>query len=311
MIFKMTKSRKLAYLALLATSVIWGLSPPVIKYSLNYISPATFLFYRFLFTSLILLVPFVIKLLKVKPKLNDLPIYLLLGFLCTPLNLYLWFVGLQKTTAVDATLISIVSPILVIAGGVLFLQERITKIERIGIILTFAGTIMTLIQPIVESGGKIGQNVFGNILVFLGAVAWAIFTILAKKYSKRIDSFLLSSSSFFLGLILIIPLVFLEGNLKPAAHIAYFSQNFSSFLGIVFMVIFGSVIAYYAYIYGVSKIEASEATIFTYLQPVFAIPVSILFLKESVSLPFWIGAILIIVGVFVCEQRSPIFRRNR
>lgn len=299
----MTKSRKLAYLALLTTSIIWGFSPPVIKYSLNYISPTVFLFYRFLLTSLIFAIPLYLRVRKIKPTLKDWTTYLWLGFIGTPLTLYLLFVGIQKTSAIDASLISIISPILVIIGGVIFLKENVTKNEKIGIILTLAGTVLTLTQPIFQSQGFIGKNVIGNILVLLGTITWAIFTLITKKFCKKLDSFILSSSSFLLGLVVIFPLVVFEGKFNPAGDFVYLSENFGVFLGIIGMVVFGSVIAYSAYIYGVSKIEASEATIFTYLQPVFAIPASILLLKEKIDLVFIFGAILIMAGVFVCEFR--------
>lgn len=304
----MTKSRKLAYLALLVTSVIWGFAPPVIKYSLNFISPVVFLFYRFLFTSMIFIIPLIVRLIKLKPSLKELFDYLWIGFIGTPLSLYLLFVGIQKTSAIEASLISIISPILVVIGGVLFLKEKVTKMEQLGIILALAGTIMALVQPIFESGGAIGKNISGNLLVLLGTITWAGFTLLTKKQNKKLDSFTLSSSSFILGLILITPLIFFEGNLNFASQFSYFSNNLSVFLGIVGMVVFGSVIAYTTYIYGVSKIEASEATIFTYLQPVFAIPFSMIFLKETVSLYFWVGAFFIMAGVFICEYRYNNFK---
>lgn len=299
----MSKERKLAYLALLVTSIIWGFSPPVIKYSLNYISPTVFLFYRFLFTSIIVAIPLTIKLIKLKPTLKELFTYLWIGFLGTPLSLYLLFIGIEKTTAIDASLISIISPILVIAGGVLFLKERVTKLELAGIILALAGTTLTLIGPVFSSGGIFNSNILGNLFVLLGTIAWSIFTLVTKHQCKKLDSFALSASSFVLGLFLITPLVLLQGKLAPLDHFNYFMANKTAFLGIIGMVVFGSVIAYSTYVYGVSKIEASEATIFTYLQPVFAIPFSIIFLKETVSLGFWIGAILITAGVFICEFR--------
>lgn len=299
----MSKSRKLAYLALLVTSIIWGFSPPIIKYSLNYISPTIFLFYRFLLTSIIFAIPLIIRLRKIKPSLRDLFDYLWIGFIGTPLCLYLFFVGLQKTSAIDASIISILSPIIVVIGGVIFLKENVTKKEMIGIILAFAGTTFTLIEPIFSSGGSIGKNVLGNFLVLLSAIAWAIFTLITKKRCKKLDSFILSSSSFVLALILITPLVFLQGNLNPLEHFQFFSLNFGAFLGIVGMVIFGSVIAYTTYVYGVSKIEASEATIFTYLQPIFSIPFSIFLLHEKVDVFFLIGAFLIFAGVFIAETR--------
>jgi len=87
----MTKDRKTAYLALLTTAVIWGLAPPVIKYTLRFLSPVSFLFYRFLIASTLVTLPLLLKLKKAKPSKKDLLLYLFLGFLAGPLNLLLLF----------------------------------------------------------------------------------------------------------------------------------------------------------------------------------------------------------------------------
>lgn len=289
----MNKSRKFAYLALLTTSVIWGFAPPIIKYTLRFVSPIDFLFYRFLLVSLILFIPLLWRLKKIRPTKSQIFQYLFLGFLATPLNLYLFFTGIQKTTAIDSTLISITTPILIIFGGVFFLHEKITRKEKIGFILTLSGTIVTVLQPLLERGNRTGQNFVGNLLVFLGVIAWAAFTLLSKK-RKNLDPFILTASSFFLGLILLLPLIFLNNPSLP---------SLPSLPGILYMAIFGSVVAYFTYIWGLSKIEASEATVFTYLQPLFAVPLATLWLGEKITPPFLIGAILIVAGVFVCEKR--------
>lgn len=295
----MSKQRKLAYLALLVSSIIWGVSPPIIKYTLQFISPTTFLFYRFLIASLIIIIPLALKLKKPRLSLNDLWLYLFLGFLATPLNLFLLFAGINKTTSIDASVISIISPILVILGGALWLKEKINRTEKIGIAITVLGTTLTIIQPLLENTASVGKNIYGNFLVFLGAVAWVVFTLLAKKkHRQKIDPFLLTAISFLVGLLTLTPFFIRETlTLSPLPF------NPGALWGILFTAVFCSVIAYFTYIYGLTKIEASEATIFTYLQPLFSIPLAIIFLGEKTSPAFWLGAFFITAGVFICEFR--------
>lgn len=297
----MTKERKSAYLALLATSLIWGLAPPIIKYSLYFITPLAFLFYRFLIVSLILFIPLVFRLKKLKPDRKKILKYLGLGFLGTPLTLYFLFEGVKRTTAIDSSVIGVITPILVILGGVFLLKEKVEFNEKLGIALTLLGTIITIVQPILESGLGMTKNVWGNFLVFLHSLSWASFTLLAKK-EKALDPFTLSAFSFVVGLVFMVFLIPLQPTLLADLVVA--PSHFSAFLGVLYMATLGSVIAYFTYIFGVSKIEASEATVFTYLQPLFAIPVSVVFLGEQITLPFLLGALLIIGGVFICEFRG-------
>lgn len=303
--------RKLAYLALLITAVIWGVAPPVIKYTLRFVSPMSFLFFRFLIASLIIIVPTIIRIKKIKLSKKDWLAYLFLGFLCAPLNLILLFLGIEKTTAIDASLISIISPILVVVGGALLLREKVTKIERIGIFITVIGTFLTIFQPLFDIKTNVGLNIEGNLLVLAGTLVWVVFTLLAKKY-RHLDPFILSSLSFCVGLFTLLiffvfPFFISNFHLPISSFsfpISHFSLPPAALPGILFMAIFSSVVAYFAYVYGLSKIEASEATIFTYLQPIFAIPISVIFLGEKITLPFFLGALLIVSGVFICERLS-------
>lgn len=293
----MTKSRKLAYLALISAAFIWGIATPIIKYTLRFISPVEFLYFRFLTASLIIAIPLFLRINKIRPSKKDWLDYLFLGFLCTPFNLFLLFTGLKNTMAIDASLISVTSPFLVAVGGAIFLKENVTKKERLGIGIAIIGTLIIIAQPFFENVNKVGTHIKGNFLVLSGTLVWVAFTLIAKK-KKHLDPFILSSFSFLIGLISFFPL-FLS---SPANH--YSSIITHALPGILFMSIFGSVIAYSAHIYGLSKIEASEATVFTYLQPIFSVPVSTIFLKEKVTIPFLIGAFIITAGVLTCGQRQ-------
>lgn len=286
----MSKQRKLAYLALILAAFIWAVATPVIKYTLDFTPPLSFLYFRFLAASLIVAIPVCLKIIKIKPTKKDWLAYLLLGFLCTPLNLYLLFIGLQKTTAIDASLISITSPFLAAIGGALFLKENISKKERLGIGIAIFGTIFTIIQPLFQKAGQIGSHIEGNLLVFSGTLVWVIFILLVKKF-RHLDPFLISSFSFIIGLFCLFPFV--------ALNTKYLILNTKAIPGILYMGIFSSAIAYFAHIYGLTKIEASEAEVFTYLQPFFAVPLSAIFLGEKITLPFLTGAFLIAIGVYL------------
>ena len=69
------------------------------------------------------------------------------------------------------------------------------------------------------------------------------------------------------------------------------------------MAIFGSVIGLIAYIKGQDKIEASEASLFSYLQPLIYLPLGVLLLKENISPQQLIGLGLIIIGVITAEKK--------
>ncbi len=293
----MTKTRKAAYLALLTTAVIWGFAPPIIKYSLNFIDAFDFLVYRFLLAGLLLLIPMIIAIKKHLPAFKkNFSTYLLLGLLGTPISLIISFHGIELTSAIDASLISITAPIMIVLGGAFFLKETITKREKTGLIIALFGTFLTLIQPLFETQAQ--GSIKGNLLVMTGTLLWCLFTLLTKK-KQDLNPFILAGFSYLIGAVLFLPLFYLIN--QPAANLMTFNPK--ALPGILFMAIPGSLIAFFTYLWGLKKIEASEASIFTYLQPIFAVPLAIVLLKETITLPFMVGAFFISLGVYISETR--------
>jgi len=303
-----------AYIALLTTAIIWGIASPVIKYTLQFIEPFSFLFWRFLIVSIIFLPLFFFYKAKKSIKLSFKKILKLssLGFLGTTLCLSLLFIGYKFTTAIDGSLIYSIAPIMVIIGGALFLKEKVTRMEKIGACFAFSGSIVTVIQPFLEGKTFALTNMFGNILILTSAIAWAAYCLLMRRSEdkEKTDPFILTAISFFTGLITIIPFFLYEAfsanDYLQSVYLStqsIFSLNLSALPGILFMSIFSSVIAYFTYNLGYSLIEASEATIFDYLKPVFAAPIAVLWLGEKITLPFLAGAGLIFLGVFLTEYK--------
>jgi drug/metabolite transporter (DMT)-like permease len=298
--------RTKAYIYLLTTAVIWGIASPVIKDTLNYITPFAFLFWRFLIVCLILLPLYFYYKKKHHIKMDSKKFSRLfwLGFLGTTFGLSLLFAGYNFTTALDGALIYSVSPVFVVIGGAVFLKEVVTNQEKLGVLIAFFGSIVTIIQPLLEGKALAVQNIWGNFLVFLSALSWAAYALLVRKieYKDKTDPFILTSIGFFAGFITIIPLFFIEQAQNQGFFLA-FNLNPQAIPGLIYMSLISSVIAFYTYNLGYSLIEASEATIFDYLKPVFAAPIAVLWLGEQITLPFLAGAFLIGLGVFLTQKR--------
>ncbi len=299
----MTHSRIKAYLALLITAIIWGIASPVIKYTLQFISPVPFLFWRFFITALIFLPIFFLYKKKMKIKLSAKKILKLsfLGFLGTTLSLGLLFAGYQYTTAIDGSIIYSLAPLIVVVGGAIFLKEKITRLEAAGGLIAFLGSIVIVIQPILEENVFALENTYGNLLVVASAIIFAAYCLLVRQFEfkEKTAPLILTAIGFFAGLVTITPIFFWEQTISHQPLII----NSLAIPGILYMSLLSSVVAYFTYHLGYSLIEASEATIFDYLKPVFAAPVAILWLGEKITPPFMLGAAIIALGVLLTEYR--------
>ena len=309
----MTKSRKLAYLALLGNTLIWGLAIPIVKRGFaDGLTPTQFLLARYLIATAVSLPIFFTLPKKSRRqvlKLKTLLTIVALEILGTVLALWLLYEGVARTTAIEATLIAITWPIFVIIGGVIFLKEREETHEILGLGLALIGTIILVIRPalIVKNGGSI----VGNLLIVGQNISIAAYYLLAKRLYRRLNKWAVTHLSFWVGLAGFTAIMLISGS-SPINQITSLLDPFSFWplFAALYMGLAGSILGLTLYLIGQDKIEASEAAIFTYLQPIFAIPLAIILLQESLSLFELVGAGIIALGVFIVERRPRTSRKS-
>lgn len=300
----MSRKRQLAYLALGINTVVWGLAAPIVKPALDVTTPERFLFYRFLVAS-VASVPYLTlywkKLRLTLPMVIKIAALELVG---TLLLLWLIYTALRMTTALESSFIYSTSPLFVTLAGIILLKENETKREWSGLGLALVGTLVMTITPllIAQSQGS-ASSLAGNSLVLLQNVLWAGYLVFAKRLYRHTPKLAVTAISFLVGAIGFFFLSWPGGGnplvLLPS-EMAFSSVSFAVF----YMAIFGSVIGATTYLFGQNLIEVSEATVFTYLQAVVALPAAILMLHEKPTLPMIAGAALVALGVYLTESRK-------
>ncbi len=290
-----------AYLLLLVTVVIWGVAGSIIKFTLVEFPPVLFLFYRFAISAVAALATTTIIGFKLPTDRKILFLTILYGFLTSTVSLGLVFLGFERTTVVNASLISIVGPILVTVAGVLFLREHVTGREKIGIGIAVLGATFTILEPLLQ--GTNGSTLTGNILIFASLLVAVVTTVIAKILLRdNVEAATATSISFFIGFITFIPITLLS--YTPSEVITQIKHaSLPYHLGVLYMALLSGNLAYYLWHKAQKTIEIGEAAIFAYLSPLFAIPLAVLWLKEVVNTTFVIGAVIIAVGVFIAESK--------
>lgn len=299
----MTKSRRLAYIALITTAVIWGSTIVVAKGTFSTLSPLEFLYFRYLLATLISF-PFLLYfLLKLKPKISTLLKISLLEIFGTALPLLLLYEGVSRTSAIESSLISATSPIFTVLGGIIFLKERETKREWQGLALSFFGTLLLIIEPLFLGDTHILTYSFsGNLLVLFYNLLWTIYCLFAKRHYRGVSKILVSLVAFPFYTFVYLLIFFFSG--LPTPPLSLLISNPTLITSLLYITIFSSFIAGTLYIYGQDKIEASEASIFTYLQGVIAIPIAFLLLQEKPTFITILAVLLIAYGVYQAERKS-------
>lgn len=297
----MSKSRSLAYLALTANALIWGTAFPIVKPVLDYLTPLQFLYFRFLASGIISLPIFLYYYYKIHPKISYIIKVLLIELCGTALPLLILYEGLSRTSALEASLIGATGPIFVVLGGVWFLHERESRREWQGLALSLLGSLTLVSAPIFVAGFDTAISTVGNLYVLGYNLLYAVYAIVAKKHYKTRPPLYLGSLTY-LTTALIYGVILSTQSSLPSLYLLY--TDFSILLRVLYMAIPGGILAFALYLYAQSKIEVSEANLFTYLNGVVAIPAAYFLLGESPTTATIFAVLIIAYGVFRAENST-------
>lgn len=286
--------------ALLMTFMImsWGLAFPLIKISLQDLSPSNLTIMRFFVVCILLFLLIVIqpkKFSKLLPK--DIPWIFVLGFF----GVIIYHIGLnygeQYISPGAASLIIGTSPIFVVVSAILFLHEKVTKKRIAGIFLALAGVI------IISLWGKPGlvievKYISGAVAVLVSALSAAFYTIAGKKLLSRYTALSLTTYAMLLGSIGILPLVN-SSLISEVMNISLLTLGSILFLGVC-----STVLAYMLWYVALQIKDASEISIYLYCIPVITLIIDLLVFRERISYLFLFGAIFIIFGLRITSLKD-------
>lgn len=296
----MTKSRKLAYLALTTNAIIWGCAFPIIKPAFEFITPLQFLYLRFLVAGLVSLPILIYFYIKLHPKTSYIIKVLLIESIQI-LALPILYLGLEKTSALEASLIGATGPIFVVLGGVLFLHERESKREWQGLALSLFGSLLLVAEPLITGNHDTPISASGNLYVLGYNLLYTIYALIAKKHYKKSPPLYLGSLIYLLSTGIYASLLLFQGNLPL---LTVLKANSQILIPTLYMAIPGSILAFALYLYAQSKIEVSEASLFTYLNGIISLPAAWILLSEKPSFLTLIAILVITLGVLRAEKRT-------
>ena len=161
------------------------------------------------------------------------------------------------------------------------------------------GVLVIVLSPIFVDNKQLVMGEIEGNLFFLIATFGAVFqTLISRKMMKKINPYQVCFISFLFGSLTFFPLM-----IKELQTWSFNQLIVSGWVGIIFGVLFSSALAYFLFYYGLSKIQAQEAGLFSYIDPVVAILIAIPLLGEYPNWFFFIGSLLVFGGIYLAEGR--------
>lgn len=288
-----------AHLGLVGTNLFFAINYSVIKYFTqnHYAGPFGINIIRLGVSLVLFWSLFLFKHPEKKIENKDIPAFLLCALTAIALNQMLFIKGLAFTFPIHAALLTLITPILITIIAARVLREKITIAKSFGLLLGALGAILLITNREISLPGE--NAVLGDILVILSAVTYTFYFILVKPLMNKYSPVQVIRWVFTFGFLMTLPFCFQE-----FANITWEIFTFKDWFFLFLIVIPGTFLAYVFNVYGIQKLSASKAGAYIYSQPVFAVAIAMVFLKEELSFVKVISAFLIFAGVYLSNTRK-------
>ncbi len=288
-----------AHLALLATNIFFALNFTTVKYLLNggYLKPFGLNLIRVAVTSILLWVLYIFNTEKKRIQRKDWTKFLMCAVAGIAINQLAFIKGLSLTYSIHASLLLLITPILITFIAAWILKERLNNNKLIGLALGIGGALVLILAK--DRSGNPGDVLIGDLLIILNAVSYTFYFVLVKPLMLEYNPITVLRNVFTIGFFIILP--FCWNEFSQINWVNYSSKEYFT-LGMI--AIPGTFCAYLFNIYGIKNLGAAISGNYIYTQPLFAAALAIGFLGEALSTYKILAGLLIFTGVFLANKQT-------
>ncbi len=294
-----TKKHKIvtaSFLAIILAEILWGINTPVIKLGLQTVPLPLYLSVTILGAAL-LMAPLAAKNWRPMRR-KDYSLLIIGSIISITLGNVALLMGLQRVPAVNASLIGLFGPLILLILSVEFLKERLSLKTFFGILISFFGAAIVIGNPWdITDGGQ--DAVIGNLLIVLDVFCGVVGILISKSVLKRSDPYQVTFIHLFVG---IVPVAVFSLQYLPS--LAPSSVGGNGFAAILFN-IFAVAVANCLFMYALKHRKAQDIGVFRYVHTIATGIAAWLILAEVPDKKLVIGAVFIFIGIYLAEARLP------
>lgn len=269
-----------AHFALFAVNLIYGLNYVVAKGLMpGVIGPSGFIVLRVLGSGLLFWL-----LRAFRPEriaASDVGRLALCAVFGVALNQLMFFHGLMRTSPVNASIIMVATPILVLVLSGVLIGERITWMKTLGIGVGATGALSLIFLKSDDGAG--GATVLGDAFILINASSFGIYLVIVKPLMRKYSAVTVMAWCFLIGSLVVLPFGWGE-----FAAVDWMELSTAAMLAMVFVVIMVTFVAYLLNTWALGKVSPTVVGTYIYLQPLMAVVVTWLFMHmgaEEIGLP--------------------------
>jgi drug/metabolite transporter (DMT)-like permease len=270
----------------------WGVSFVSAKVVLDKLDPFTLMVFRFGIGAVFLLLIVLLTGEKTRFPIKYFPHLFILAILGTFCHQLLQTTSLIFIDASSAGWLISVTPVFTVILSMIFLHEKMSIKKAFGIIAAIAGVMMVTTAGS-ENRFEIGMNI-GFLLMLLSTLNWAVYTVLLKSLKVPLSPVVLTLYITLIGFLVTTPFILRNHGWEALPGLSTVEWGHLLFLGI-----FVSGSGYWFWAKSLEVLQASQAGVIMYLEPIVTFAAAVLILHERAMWMNIAGGLIIICGVAV------------
>ncbi len=286
------------YVMLALTALFWS-GNMVVARGLNQDMPPVALAFARWTIALLLVLPFALPHLRrgwTALKKGWLPL-LLLGLLSVGSYNTLVYVGLQTTTATNASMLNSFIPIATMGLAFVLLGKRLSRAETMGALLSLTGVLLIVSAGDLTTLLNLQLN-SGDLWVLTAVLVWGLYTVGLQWRPAGVHPMLMLAAMTVIGLLALTPALMWE--LAQGRHMVWTTDTV---LAVAYIGAFPGFLGYVFYNAGVAAVGPSRGSLFIHLMPVFGTILAVIFLGEQPKWFHFLGISLVFSGIFLTTRK--------
>ena len=296
----MPEPRVVAALLLLVAPLFFSSNLIIGRAAADTVEPAALAFWRW-FLAFLILLPFTFFALR-RHWLEVVALgwrLWLAGFLGMVICGVGIYIALDHTTATNATLIYTTSPVIIVALEALFRGVQPARRQLFGMLLAFCGVAIIVLRGDIDRLIEFQFNI-GDLGIALGAVAWAVYSVMLRREEfARLPTLVSFAAIAAAGTMMLAPMMAAE-----AIHTRHLPDTPEAWLSILGVALISSVLAFSCFQYGIKILGPSVASAFMYLLPVYGVGLAVVFLNERIEGYHGAGFACVAAGLVLSTFRA-------
>ena len=234
---------------------------------------------------------------KEKVPLKDLGAMFPAALLGLMLPQYTFLKGITMASTIDTSILGSLTPVWTMIFAAIFLKEPLSFKKALGVLISFGGAMLLIFSSLRFKGAGPQTTGTGLALLLSNSMFFAAYLGIFRPLIKRYGVITLMKWMFLFSALLALPV-----SIKPIFSVNYGAISTLVYLETGYLVLFATVVAYFLIPVGQQRLRPTVVSMYTYLQPIIAVAISIIIGMDALTPQKIIAILLVFVGVFIVNR---------